>query len=175
VFDAIDGFMDDSDAGNVEKLGHRQWVMSPSLPKVGFGYCDGWCPMHVLSGRGATGFNFVAYPGEGYFPRSLVHDGAAWSVHLNRDKVRAGATSTLAVQVTKLDEHFATVEIVSVQENPGAGWTMIVFRHKLKSLEVARYHVQLAGVRTQTGQPVPVSYLVDVREMPAREPPGDSR
>ena len=175
IFDAIDGFMDDSDAGNVEKLGHRQWVMSPSLPRVGFGYCDGWCPMHVLSGGGAPGFNFVAYPGEGYFPRSMVHDGAAWSVHLSRDKVRTGGTSALAVQVTKLDEHFATVdttagEIVSVQDNPGAGWTMIVFRHKLKSVEAARYQVQVAGVRTQTGQSVPVSYLVDLREMPPREP-----
>ena len=33
-----DGFMDDSDAKNVDRVGHRRWQLNPSLGKIGFGY-----------------------------------------------------------------------------------------------------------------------------------------
>ena len=40
LFTAVDGWMDDSDASNVDRLGHRRWQLSPALNKVGFGYVE---------------------------------------------------------------------------------------------------------------------------------------
>ena len=37
---AIDGFMDDSDASNIDRVGHRRWQLNPTMGKVGFGYAE---------------------------------------------------------------------------------------------------------------------------------------
>lgn len=34
---AVDGFMEDSDAGNIAMVGHRRWQLNPKMGKVGFG------------------------------------------------------------------------------------------------------------------------------------------
>ena len=35
---SVDAFMDDSDAGNIDRLGHRRWQLNPDMGRIGFGY-----------------------------------------------------------------------------------------------------------------------------------------
>lgn len=35
---AVDAFMDDSDGGNLPMLGHRRWLLNPTMGKTGFGF-----------------------------------------------------------------------------------------------------------------------------------------
>lgn len=174
IFDAVDGFMDDSDASNIQKIGHRQWVLAPGLQRTGFGTAAGFTAMHVLSAAyaGATNFTFFAYPGEGYYPRALLHSSAAWSVHLNSTKAKVPSAAEVTIKVLPLDEHFvagepATATIVSVIPNDSSNWNVIVFQPQLKSFDAGRYLVEITGLRTPTGVAVPFSYLVDLKEMPA--------
>ena len=44
---AVDGFMDDSDASNIDRLGHRRWQLNPQLGKVGFGYAESLSLIHI--------------------------------------------------------------------------------------------------------------------------------
>lgn len=171
LFDAVDAFMDDSDDSNIKIIGHRQWLLSPGLQRTGFGCCGNFVAQHVLSGGAGPGFTFCAYPGVGYYPLKLLHGGAAWSVHFARDKVKMGTADTLAVRITPLDEHFAgsdpiTAEIATTIDGGMGDWRVIAFRPKLKSLEPGRYYVEIAGLRTPGGAPVPFSYLVDLRDIP---------
>jgi hypothetical protein len=170
LFDAVDGFMDDSDEANVQAIGHRQWLLSPGLQKTGFGCCGPFVVQHVLSGGGARGFTFCAYPAPGYYPIKMIHKNAAWSVHFGRDKVKIGGADSIAIHVTPLDEHFASsdakdAEVVSVINGGVARWNVIVFRPKIDSLEPGKYYVEIAGLRTPTGAAMPFSYMVDLREM----------
>jgi cysteine-rich secretory family protein len=172
LFDAVDAYMDDSDDSNIQQIGHRQWVLTPGLTKTGFGEANGFSAMHVISaGPSGNNYNFIAYPGEGYYPKALLHDGAAWSIHFNNNKAHVAAQAAITISVTPLDEYFvpgksSAGSIVSVLPNQNANWTAIVFKTGLKSLAVGKYLVNVVGVRTTAGAPVPFSYLVDLRDMP---------
>lgn len=174
IFDAVDGFMDDSDSSNIQKIGHRQWVLAPGLQRTGFGTADGFTAMHVLSAAyaGGTDFTFFAYPGEGYYPRAMLHSSAAWSVHLNSAKAKVPSAAEVSINVVPLDEHFVAgdptkANIVSVIPNDSSNWNVIVFQPQLKSFDPGRYLVEITGLRTPTGVAVPFSYLVDLKDMPA--------
>lgn len=173
---AVHGWMDDSDPSNIEKVGHRQWILSPGLQEIGFGYADGFCAMHVVGGGGAApDFNYVAFPGEGYYPRQLIGPSFAWSVHLNNAKAKVGEKASVEVTITRLDERFLPIgdpqegEVASIAEGIGANWTVIVFRPKPAVIEAGRYWVDVKGVRSPKGAPAPFGYFVELIEMP---PPG---
>jgi hypothetical protein len=169
LFDAIDSFMDDSDDLNIKDISHRIGILSPGLQRTGFGCCDKFIAQHVANNARTPWFAFCAYPGQGYYPRKLLHKQAAWSVHFAGDKVRLAAADKLAVNITPLDDHFAgaevtKAEIVSTVDTNRS--RVIIFRPKLKSLDGARYYVEIMGLRTPGGVAIPFSYLVDLMDMP---------
>jgi hypothetical protein len=179
LFDAIDAFMSDSDDSNVQKIGHRQWVLSPGLERTGFGSVDGFTAMHVITADdGGNNYTFIAYPGPGYYPTKLLADGAAWSVHLNIFKARVGSAEEVKVFIVELDDHFAAgqesaAKVVSVLSNDTANWTTIVFKPGRASFPPGKYLVKITGVYTRYGVAKPFSYLVDLRQMPDVTPPAD--
>ncbi len=73
--DAIDQFMEDAGANNVDALGHRRWILNPPLGPVGIGYWrgggmfgDGSC-LRVFGTRpGVRGPEWNAVPTAGYAP-----------------------------------------------------------------------------------------------------------
>ena len=86
-----DGFMNDSDDRNVDKLGHRRWQLNPSLGKVGFGYVAGapntykQYTAEMCHDRSASNndYDFIAWPPSGYCPNSIFGGTVAWSVTVN--------------------------------------------------------------------------------------------
>jgi len=87
--DAVRGFCDDSDEGNIDRLGHRRWMLNPKLGKVGFGYAasaaGNFIPIQVFdkSNTEKIDVDYVLWPNKGYFPSGFFAPAQAWSVSLN--------------------------------------------------------------------------------------------
>ena len=62
--DMVLGYMSDSDASNIDRVGHRRWILNPPLKKVGFGYANRYSPMQVFDQSGDSQFKtpMVAWP-----------------------------------------------------------------------------------------------------------------
>ncbi len=174
LYGAVDSYMDDSDESNIDRVGHRQWILMPSMLKTAFGYADGFSTLYTFDGTKRTDLNwtYIAYPGPGFYPHPLLHDNAAWSISLNTTKCKVAAADTLSITISALDEHYAvtdisTAKIVAIAQCPNnSAWPCIIFRPDIKQPGVGKYVVQVTGIRTTTGAPAPLEYLVDVREMP---------
>ena len=116
---APDGFMDDSDASNISRVGHRRWQLNPVMGKVGFGYAESNTRyrMYVVekvfdrSGSGCD-YDFIAWPASGNFPSDT--DGftrtTAWSVSLNPEQYAVPSRSDLTVTL--------------VRESDGKSWVL---------------------------------------------------
>jgi uncharacterized protein YkwD len=89
--EAVKGFCDDSDEGNIDRLGHRRWMLNPQLGKVGFGYATSgagcFIPIQVFdeSNSDKIDMDYVLWPNKGHFPNNFFTTTQAWSVSLNPD------------------------------------------------------------------------------------------
>lgn len=64
----IRGYMNDGDASNIDRIGHRRWILSPGLESVGFGYCNSYTATYVFDGFDTSRENcpvdYIAWPAE---------------------------------------------------------------------------------------------------------------
>ena len=117
------GCMDDSDSSNIDRVGHRRWLLDPPLQKTGMGYAEARTDTFVFdwSRAGAVGYDAIKWPCAGPFPVEMFSAGTAWSITLNPDlydwtagghtvtmrRVRDGHTWTLtAADTDKLGDYF---------------------------------------------------------------------
>jgi hypothetical protein len=98
---AVKAFMNDSDPGNIDRLGHRRWCLNPAMLKTGFGGHAKMSAMWSFDGsrKNVPDFDFVAFPPRGLTPVSSFPDGYAWSVSLNPAKYQPPSESTVKVMV----------------------------------------------------------------------------
>jgi hypothetical protein len=92
---AVRMFIHDTDIANISRVGHRRWVLHPSLQKIGFGLADRsqsdgmhayYATMQITDTGNKTDkvdMHYVAWPGRGYFPDEFFSGVQAWSVNLN--------------------------------------------------------------------------------------------
>ena len=80
--------MGDSDASNIDRVGHRRWLLNPSLGKTGMGYTDARTDTFVFdwSRVGAVSYEAIKWPCAGPFPVEMLSAGTAWSITLNPDR-----------------------------------------------------------------------------------------
>ncbi len=105
---AIEAFMGDDDPSNVDRVGHRRWLLNPAMQKTGMG--DAFRVLvyaHDRSRAGDVPYDVIAWPGAGLFPVEMFSAaqwwGAfadPWSITLNPDlywwtEGTAGHTVTL--------------------------------------------------------------------------------
>lgn len=105
---AIVGCMEDTGSyTNMATVGHRRWLLNPTLLNVGFGYAvsetgasyvDTYC--HDWSGTGCD-YNFISWPASGYFPSRLFSADSAWSVTLNLSKYKLPSLTQVKVTLTR--------------------------------------------------------------------------
>ena len=77
---AIVNVLHDGGDDNCGDIGHRQWILSPTLTDLGFGYhqfghgrfADARKDVISADAHPALGPPFVAYPGPGIFPGELI-------------------------------------------------------------------------------------------------------
>ena len=64
ISDAVFGWLSDEDDSNVDRVGHRRWILNPSLGKTGFGYVNGYSGMYAFDGSGSGNQTGVAWPAQ---------------------------------------------------------------------------------------------------------------
>ena len=177
---AVDGFMNDSDASNIDRLGHRRWQLNPGLGKIGFGYAESdtryrtYVTEKVFDKSGdCEDYKFISWPASGNFPSNLFDGDIAWSVSLNTSEYRTPRQSDLTVTL--------------VRESDGKTWTFrgsgygatdngayfhvdtanygipncIIFRPEGITSYEGKYTVTIDGLKSASGSPVDFSYQVD--------------
>lgn len=78
----VNGWMYDGDSANIDRLGHRRWILNPPLKKTGFGYAGNCSALYALDRSGNSTYTNVAWPARnmpleyfgGNYPWSLSTD-----------------------------------------------------------------------------------------------------
>jgi uncharacterized protein YkwD len=166
--DAVDGFMADSDAGNIARLGHRRWCLNPELRKTGFGRSDGFCAMWSLdrSRSPVPAYDVLCFPARGPMPTAYFKSNLAWNVSLNPARYRV-PDRAVKVTVTALDDggkkgealnlnHFGVAS--SIYGMPPA----VIFRPAgVQVTPGRRYAVTVEGLRRTDGTAADLRYIVE--------------
>jgi len=129
-------FMWDGDATNARKVGHRRWVINPTMKKVGFGAAGQIGLMYAVDKSRLHRWDWVSWPGRGWQPLRLFPAKLPWSIHLNRDRYRVPGENEIEVVVERLDANYRPVEevgfdFVAVEEGFGTTNIAIVFRPRI--------------------------------------------
>ena len=83
---AVDGWMDDSDDMNRDKLSHRRAKLSPSLKRIGYGQEGRYAACYVRgSGTPSRNPPAVMFPPQGLMPISMFATRACWSLQPDPD------------------------------------------------------------------------------------------
>ena len=114
IANAIQGFMNDnSSSNNLDTLGHRRWILYPSLLNTGFGYAQSvsnrsYIAMKVFRCEAVAkepDYNFISWPASGYFPNDILPNyGIPWSITVNPKKYQRPSIENLKVTVTRLSD-----------------------------------------------------------------------
>lgn len=168
------GWLEDSNASNVAKVGHRRWMLNPKMITSGFGAAvnseTNWaytaCQTIGLTTDESRSAKKICWPSEGYFPieffekktSSQTPYNQAWSVSLDESYSRTnisdivvtveeegGETETFNTTLTQGNKIF-------VVETGGYGTNMcIIFRPESLTPAVGKgYHVTISGLKTSS-------------------------
>lgn len=170
---AIRGFLDDSDRDNIDRLGHRRWVLTPRLDRVGFGMANGYFALKVFSpGEPSHGADcsYVAWPPAGYQPLGLFGANQAWSFSVNPAAFSSGlGESGSSIAVTMLRHRDNRTWTFSNQRSDGYfnietskfGLPFcVIFRPEGLGtlLDGDRFSVSISGIRTGNGRIIYIKY-----------------
>ena len=180
---AVDGFMDDSDGGNIDHLGHRRWQLNPFMGKIGFGCAGNYCAEKVFDLIGAGGeFEYVSWPAFGNFPSDLFNNNQAWSVSLNPDVYASpsGVSVTLSgggKSWTFQGRDYTAVssgKYFNVNTDTYGSLPCIIFRPDGVDSYSETYAVSISGLRYKAGGDASLEYTVDFFSLGEQQPPAQN-
>lgn len=171
---AIRSFMDDSDAGNIDRLGHRRWILDPRSLTVGLGQAGEYAALKVFGqgGRRTGSMAYVAWPAPGWQALGWFAPSQAWSFSLDPSAFPGGI---------KTDSGGPSVRLVRLRDNRewkfssrrsdgyfrldtqgfGLPWCLIFRPMNLAALnDQDEFRVDIQGVRNGSGDGVAISYRV---------------
>jgi hypothetical protein len=178
------------DLSNIKTLGHRRWVLHPSLRKLGFGLAERdqsggmhayYTTMQVFDTGNKTDkvdMDYVLWPAKGYFPVDVFSGDEPWSVSLNPnvyDIAKCQPEVTLINETTGRKWVFSIVGDTSVKlkyfyfNRDAYGWPgCIIFRPDgLESLSVTEdrlnnntFAVTITGLVRKDGASASINYNV---------------
>lgn len=107
-------FMQDDTAGNLADLGHRRWMLSPTMGRAGIGLAldepgRSYIALYVTDDSADFDYDYIAWPCAGAFPAELMNAATPWSISLNPEKYDLAASKP---------------HVTLIEENSGARWEM---------------------------------------------------
>lgn len=167
IIASVDAYMNDSDNGNIDRLGHRRWVLNPAMGKTGFGMSGRYCTMYSFdhSREVVPDYQFVAFPPPGLCPVNAFKPSMAWLLTLNPAHY-AKLTDSVQVAIWPIDINLnrapQPLELNYRHVNTdGYGVpNALIFRPKTLSQRNALYEVVVSGIKDKEDQPAEVSYFV---------------
>lgn len=174
MIDAITAFMDDSDASNIDRLGHRRWCINPGMLRTGVAGNHGYSAMWSLdcSRQEAPDYDFVSFPPRGLTPVSFFKPGYAWSCSLNPRKYAAPEPTKVkaTIRPCRFNPHQDGVEKAAQPLQPShfgvdlGGFGIpncIIFRPADVAVKPgASYWVEITGLEHSDGTDATIGYLV---------------
>jgi len=111
LYSNVLGYMSDSDTSNIDRVGHRRWILNPAMKKTMFGFVQlkseqlyPYASMYAFNRdrpKADVAYDYVSWPSAGYFPRELFMPQDAWSVSLNPDLYDNKQTTGIRVVLTR--------------------------------------------------------------------------
>jgi len=111
----VDGYMNDGDNRNIDRVGHRLWILSPKLKQVGFGFANaknthstGHTAMKVIDSNmynnTSPEYDFISWPAHTAMPTKYFTSEFPWSVSLNADKYDSKKIGNVQVRLVRLTD-----------------------------------------------------------------------
>ncbi|MDR1419127.1 MAG: hypothetical protein LBI86_02015 [Treponema sp.] len=175
---AVRSFCDDSDERNIDRVGHRRWILYPHLGKIGFGYAASAAGSFVTlqvfdkSNTEKTDADYILWPNKGYFPGSFFETTQAWSVSLNPDSYNLGRCKpTVKLTCLNNDKKWSfssgdkdrNGKYFNIEKsNFGLPYCIIFKPDGITSfLFEKRFKVEIDGLVNKTGQSQKIEYEVE--------------
>lgn len=164
----VDGWLDDSDPKNIDRVGHRRWCLNPHMAKTGFGANGNYAAMHAHDGsnKDVPDWDFVSYPARGWMPISFFGAKHAWSVSLNPQKFETPVEAQIKVTIKAADAKLAPsgpelkLDYYHVDTGGFGTGAAIIFRPAAFSLTEGAYWVDISGVKPKGGGEGALHFLV---------------
>jgi hypothetical protein len=165
---SVDAYMDDSDSGNIDRIGHRRWVLNPAMGKTGFGAGSHFSAMYSFdnSRKDVPDYDHVSFPASGYTPHDMFRASYAWHVTVNPDHygeisndVKAAIYPT-DLSLKRADQPLE-LDYFKINRDGFGVPNAIIFRPKgfVVRPEVL-YEVVITGLKTKDGKAADLSYFV---------------
>ena len=174
-------FMDDDDAYNNDVVGHRRWILNPTLKYIGFGYAKSaewdYVDLKVFDRSGSpVNYDFIGWPAEGNFPVNLISRTTPWSITLNPSKYQTPQLDQVKITITRQSDG-KTWSFDKTTGTPGdpskafftidtAGYGVsncMIFNPGSANVDnwFGLFTVDVTGLKTATGAPAELHYQVD--------------
>jgi hypothetical protein len=166
----IDGWIDDSDKSNIDRVGHRRWCLNPSMKKTAIGQQSGKWTVLLAHDQSREKFiepGVVRYPSWGYFPTTHIHQDAAWSVSLSDKYYQDLVKDEVKVTVQPCNQRLEKGDPLELDfftvNNDGYGQPhAVIFRMKgLSYKSGSGYWVEVKGFRDKEGKAQKLAYYVE--------------
>jgi len=164
----VDGWMEDSDPKNIDRVGHRRWCLNPTMGKTGFGATGSYAAMYAFdkSNRDIPDWDYVTYPARGYMPVQFFGPKHAWSVSPNMAKYQAPVEAEIKVTIQPADAKLAPVgaplklDYYHVDTGGFGSGAAIIFRPAAFALQEGAFLVDITGLKPRSGEAEPLQYVV---------------
>lgn len=165
--DAVMGWMDDSDDSNIDRLGHRRWVLNPNMQYTGLGFVDGYSSMYGFdsSRQKAVSYSYVAFPSGAAYPADFFGARQAWHVSLNPALYQTPKKANLTVTLTDVSggkkytfSPTKSAGYFTVETSNYGIPNCIIFRPDNIKDYNGTYRVEIAGLKDSKGKSVNFSY-----------------
>lgn len=165
---------DDSDAGNLDRVGHRRWLLNPDLKLVGLGYVENMTTTKVFDHSRTPSLTpeMVCWPAQGVFPVELADANLGWSCTPKPGTYDLGASKDLTVTLTREGDG-AVFELDLSMDDPQAGaychvdtvgygyGPAIIFRPEVEGYAHGDvYRVKIDNVKRAGGGTTSIEYTV---------------
>lgn len=174
---SVDMWMEDSDEYNIDVLGHRRWVLNPTMKYTGFGCAtatSSWVhtAMYAFDDSArSSDYDFISWPPSGYMANdteffTTVH---AWSISLNPSEYSTRDLSQVKVELKDSkgnewdfegnadDDGFFNIDLGGYGSNRNA----IIFRPDGIEQYEGTYTVTVEGLKTKSGASTSLTFEVD--------------
>ncbi len=173
----LNGWMFDGDASNITTMGHRRWVLNPSMTQTGFGAVDSYSAMYALDSKGSGITDYVAWPAQNMPIELMNGSGTPWTLSLGSDYGKANfqdVNVTLKDITNNKSWNFSGSNANGAFKVNIEAYGMkncIIFRpNSISYSKDSQFRVTVTGIKDKDGNAAPINYNVDffsLEEKPA--------
>lgn len=168
----VNGWLDDGDRSNIDRLGHRRWILNPTMTATGFGAAGSFSAMYALDHSWEDRSEVVVWPARNMPVELITNTGYPWSVSVSSDyqlpaakdikvtmrDVKSGKVWTFDQKNCSFDNNYFSVNSDSYGT---AG--CIIFRPNTKEVKYtagSQFEITITGTKDLNGNDKPIQYTV---------------